>query len=297
MADDDEGTPSSTPWGRSGRRAPDQPTPPPGSVPGTPPPGSGDPATWYAPPPGTPAPPPGTPAPPPGAPAPFSLDKAPAGPVHAPPPSGQHWTVPEPPPPGAPGGPIYPPGVYPPPPPKKGGGGAVLAIVAVVVVLLLIGAAVLGLFVLRSDDEEARSSSGTSVDVATSAPAGSGTTPPTDGPDSTELPSSTDDPGSTDPTVPDTPSVPGAGDLTPPDAIPRPDGAAPGIVGLEVPGQTVEQVTQYYLDALPAAGFTVGDVQDLGTITVIPVTGNGLEGQLSITNVSPLPTSVIWTAY
>lgn len=291
MPDDEDG-PSSTPWGRSGRKPGSQPTPPPGADSGTPPPGAADPATWYAP--GTPAPAPGTPAPQPGTPAPLSLDK-PADPVHAPPASGQHWTVPEPPPPGAPGGPIYPPGGYPPPPaPEKGGGGAVVVIIAIVVVLGLIGAGIVGLVLLSGgdDDEPDRAD----VTVTTDGP-GTTEAPATDGPGSTEIPPSTDAPGTTEATTPETPSVPGAGDLTPPDAIPRPDGAEPGIVGLEVEGQTVEQVTQFYVDALPGAGFTVGEVQDLGTITVIPVEGNGLRGQLSVTNVSPLPTSVIWTAY
>lgn len=293
MADDDG--PSSTPWGRSGRKPGSQPAPPPASA---------DPSTWYAPgtpgpPPGTPAPPPadpatwyapGTSAPPPGSPAPLSLDKPPSDPVHAPPASGQHWSVPEPTPPGAPGGPIYPPGGYSPPPaPKKGGGGTVVAVIAIVVVLVLVGIGVIGLVVLRGGgDDEARSEVTVTTDVEPATTGG--------GSGSTEVPATTDDPGTTETPTPDTPSAPGAGDLTPPEAIPRPEGAAPGIVGLEVEGQTVEQVTQFYLDALPGAGFTVGEVQDLGTITVIPVTGNGVEGQLSITAVAG-PTNVIWTSY
>jgi len=166
----------------------------------------------------------------------------------------------------------------------------VVALVAVGLVALLLVGAVVALVALGDDDEPDR------ADDTTTSAAADPTTGSTELPGSTEGPTSSEGPTTSDGPIP-TPSLPGGGGVSaPPEAFPDPPGATDSITGgIAVEGMTAQQVADFYEAELPGAGYTVDRVDDVGGVVAITVSGPD-SGILSITSLSPLPTTVLWTA-
>ncbi len=167
---------------------------------------------------------------------------------------------------------------------------------AAIVVAALVATGVGVFLVTRGDDSSADPTTTTAgVDPGSTAPDPSGSSPST-APTSEDPGSTTStapgDPGSTTP-LPDLPFPGGLGDPLP-DGFPTPEGAQPGAIGLEV-DQPASAVIDFYRSALPAAGYTVADGDDASTGASLLVTGNGVDGQLVITDIVT-PTRIVWLA-
>ena len=98
-----------------------------------------------------------------------------------------------------------------------------------------------------------------------------------------------------DPTspLPDLPFPGGLGDPLP-DGFPTPEGARPGDIGLEVDLPAAD-VVAFYRSALPGAGYTVTGSEDGPTGSSLTVTGDGVAGQLVVTDIVS-PTRIVWLA-
>lgn len=194
--------------------------------------------------------------------------------------------------------PGYGPGAGAPPPSRRGlSGGAVVALAAVFV--LAIVATGVGVFLVAGSDDgggdgssrssEASAGPATSASTASTPTTDSATTDSsTEGSSSTAVPSSPSIPEGTTPSIPEAP-----GAAPPPEEFPEPDGATSSVTGgIEVSG-TPADVADFYETELTAAGYTVARTTVEGLAESLVVSGNGVDGQLVITDVG-VSTAVLW---
>ncbi|WCO67929.1 hypothetical protein PO878_04220 [Iamia majanohamensis] len=171
--------------------------------------------------------------------------------------------------------------------------GALVALAAVVVVALV--ATGVGVFLVTQGDDGGPDDAASDRTTTTSgAPSSSTSAPTSGGSDPVPVPSvpSTDGSDPTSP-LPDLPFPGGLGDPLP-EGFPTPEGARPGDIGLEV-DQSAADVLAFYRSSLPAAGYTVADSEDASTGASLTVIGNGVDGQLVVTDVIA-PTRIVWLA-